>query len=426
MVIGVVACLIAGASFYYFQYESNFETAVADVKKQIESKNGNLSKAIFYKNDKESFRAVMDNLLITLLSSYRVEKSSGETFLESKQESRVCKSPMYQRLILVDEGVFVGKVYFCISDIKLAKNTLASLPTLIVLLIILVIAVITPVVASDQYLRIMLKSTENPNEPLSEFSKRVKKLPSASREVLLKIRQKNDETIEASKLAVQLEKENRHKKVLEQAAHDIGNPVLGLLKKYRLKMDMEPNEVEDSLKKISLILEELKSDTKADHYKLNVIERVSVLSVINEIVEEKRILHPRIKFSVNGTDKTIVSVTEIDFYRVMLNLITNACEAVDEIRGPRVDVLVSESKGKAVIEVSDNGKGMSEEVKVNAFKWKYTQGKESGTGLGLNYVSNKMLEWGGRVSFDTNKNGTTFILNLNLASKDEDGNEKVV
>ncbi len=66
--------------------------------------------------------------------------------------------------------------------------------------------------------------------------------------------------------------------------------------------------------------------------------------------------------------------------------------------------------------ISDNGKGISEEMKSKIFQPYFTT-KTSGTGLGLANVKNIMDEIAGEVTFESGKGkGTTFFLNFPLAT----------
>jgi signal transduction histidine kinase len=69
-------------------------------------------------------------------------------------------------------------------------------------------------------------------------------------------------------------------------------------------------------------------------------------------------------------------------HQVMLNLITNASDALDNRENPEIIIRAENINGNVGIMVEDNGCGMSEEMQTNLFKPFYTT-KSSGTGLGL-------------------------------------------
>jgi signal transduction histidine kinase len=69
-------------------------------------------------------------------------------------------------------------------------------------------------------------------------------------------------------------------------------------------------------------------------------------------------------------------------HQVMLNLITNASDALDNRENPGIIIRTKNINGNVGITVEDNGCGMSEEMQTNLFKPFYTT-KSRGTGLGL-------------------------------------------
>ena len=115
----------------------------------------------------------------------------------------------------------------------------------------------------------------------------------------------------------------------------------------------------------------------------------------------------------------------MDFYRVLSNLLTNACEALDGSKKGKVEFTAKKVLNKVEIEVSDNGPGISESEMGKIFNEGYTSGKALGTGLGLYYVNKKLNEWGGRVEGFSGNGRTVFTLTLN-APFDESGSDEVV
>ncbi len=106
---------------------------------------------------------------------------------------------------------------------------------------------------------------------------------------------------------------------------------------------------------------------------------------------------------------------------VVLNLVLNARDAMREMKGERRLVLRTRIEGyQAVVEVADNGCGMSEEVRARAFEPFFTtKGRGEGTGLGLAMVQGYAAQLGGTADIDTVPNrGTTVAVRLPIASTD--------
>ena len=99
-------------------------------------------------------------------------------------------------------------------------------------------------------------------------------------------------------------------------------------------------------------------------------------------------------------------------HQVMLNLLLNALQAID--RKGKVDVKLSQMNSSAVVEVSDNGRGIPPENLPNIFRPFYTT-KGDGTGLGLSLARRIVEDHQGRINVaSTVGKGTTFAVVLPL------------
>lgn len=115
-----------------------------------------------------------------------------------------------------------------------------------------------------------------------------------------------------------------------------------------------------------------------------------------------------------------------DIGQIVLNLVVNAAHAIkvrfgDGPKRGRITVRTRCEHGRALLEVSDNGSGISEEHKPRIFEQFFTTkpvGK--GTGQGLALVRRMVVDrHGGRVGFDTEVGtGTTFRIELPLETPD--------
>lgn len=101
--------------------------------------------------------------------------------------------------------------------------------------------------------------------------------------------------------------------------------------------------------------------------------------------------------------------------QVFLNIIVNAAQAVGE--NGRIALHTYKVNGSAIVEISDNGPGMSEDVKKRAFDPFFTTkpvGK--GTGLGLSIAYNIVKEHGGTLDIESQPGkGAKFRIKLPLA-----------
>jgi len=121
---------------------------------------------------------------------------------------------------------------------------------------------------------------------------------------------------------------------------------------------------------------------------------------------------------VNTGDQTpaIIISDQGRILQILANLISNAVKVSKQ--GDRVEIGVTERKGRYAIYVRDFGPGIPEEARDKIFE-RFTQidstttRKISGTGLGLSITRALVAQMGGNISFETrNGEGTTFSVDF--------------
>jgi PAS domain S-box-containing protein len=116
-----------------------------------------------------------------------------------------------------------------------------------------------------------------------------------------------------------------------------------------------------------------------------------------------------------------VLANELKLSQVVVNLLTNAVQALTGEREDneiRVNTWTDET-GAAVIEVEDNGRGMSEEVRLAVFEPFFTtKAAGHGTGLGLSICRSIVAGFGGEVSVESEvEKGSRFRVRLPACSE---------
>jgi len=108
-----------------------------------------------------------------------------------------------------------------------------------------------------------------------------------------------------------------------------------------------------------------------------------------------------------------VYVDAEQLWEAFLNLIRNALDAMPD--GGNLTVSAQRNGAEALVSVSDNGRGMTQDEARNLFVPFFTT-KSDGTGLGLAYVQRVINEHGGRIACATARGkGSTFRIQLPLA-----------
>jgi signal transduction histidine kinase len=116
---------------------------------------------------------------------------------------------------------------------------------------------------------------------------------------------------------------------------------------------------------------------------------------------------------VNQICKEGINVDPQGIHRCLLNLLTNAVDAVEEDDGEvRISTHYQEENGM-LITVEDNGSGIPEQISQRIFDVFFSTKGSQGTGLGLAVTKKIIEEHGGRIEVQSIPDqGTTFTIQL--------------
>jgi len=141
------------------------------------------------------------------------------------------------------------------------------------------------------------------------------------------------------------------------------------------------------------------------------------LRIVDPHLEELGI---RTELSAAGSTRYLVEGFPIHFKQVIVNLLNNACQAIEE-RGPgasapagRIELTLEKRDGVLRTSICDNGCGISEQNRARIFAPYFTTRVErGGTGMGL-YMSKMIIEssMGGRLFLQEVQGGTCFVIEL--------------
>jgi len=168
------------------------------------------------------------------------------------------------------------------------------------------------------------------------------------------------------------------------------------------------SDIQDGAARIAAIVADLRSyardDTDADPGPVDVA--VAATRALGLVDHQLRV-HGRTQTAlasgvwVDGHEGRVV--------QLMVNLLLNAAQATREHPQAYVQVAVALSDGRAVIEVSDNGPGMTEADQARIFEPFFTtRGDQGGTGLGLSICLTIAEQMGGQLTCQSVPGRTTF------------------
>ena len=217
-------------------------------------------------------------------------------------------------------------------------------------------------------------------------------------------------------------------------AHEINNP-LGIISGYAEEAAEMAEKLKDApnaeaiAKSLQVIAEEAFRCKGITQQLLNLAAPgpsqrgpVDIAEVLEQIVEVLRGLkifkEQRLRLELPPDRQPLtVHGSAGELKQVMLNLVTNALEAVDP-EGGTVTVSARRDDDHIRMEVTDNGTGMSEQVLAKAFEPFYTRAKQPGgrrgTGLGLSVSLSIVEDHGGtlRAHSDGENRGSVFTVTL--------------
>jgi signal transduction histidine kinase len=220
-----------------------------------------------------------------------------------------------------------------------------------------------------------------------------------------------------------------------QVGHEVNNPLticFGHLKKLQHKlseMNIKDKQINYSIdksfyamKRIKTIVNGLKSVAysadEVDYVAINVNEVIKVtIDFIQEIFRSESIV-----LDINLSDEKLwLYGNEGKLQQAIMNLMTNARDAIRSMPEPMISISTSVDENMIVINVSDNGPGIPEEFKERVFNSFFTtKEKGKGTGIGLPLTYQIVQEHGGDIKFSsTKKGGTSFTILLPLVCTGE-------
>lgn len=229
-----------------------------------------------------------------------------------------------------------------------------------------------------------------------------------------------DELQDSAVKLAQSEREQAWREMAKQVAHEIKNPLTPMrlsVQSFERRFDpTDPNIKEKMAEYSQTLIQQIDvmssiasafSDfAKMPKQKKKKIEVIGVVKLALDIFNEDFIsYYPAEKELFANLDKT-------QLIRVVTNLVKNAIQASEEKENPIVEVKVSSKGNNVKIVVTDNGKGIKEDVKELIFEPKFTT-KTSGMGLGLPMIKNIIEAYDGSIKFTSTEGiGTVFTVIL--------------
>ncbi len=214
--------------------------------------------------------------------------------------------------------------------------------------------------------------------------------------------------------------------------HEIGNPInsikvaLSLLQKNAASYSPEKvgDFVTDSLTEISRVEYLLKALRNFSLFETPDSKRMRFNDFMTKFVSlvrgdfQKRGIEINTKLSV-GSDW--IHADQRILHHILLNLLTNAADALQGMEEPRITIESRHSAGYIDLKVMDNGRGISKEELAKIFNPFFTT-KSHGTGLGLVIIRKLLSKMNSSIKIESQKNVGTTVTILIPAMDELDAN----
>lgn len=229
------------------------------------------------------------------------------------------------------------------------------------------------------------------------------------------LHQTQKELIQAAKLAMLGE-------MAASVNHELNQPLtamriyvenLRLLHRKKAYLQAETN-LEDVIKlidRMAKIIGQYKLFARKSAGKIGPVALSEVIQTASSILCNKL---DKVRFDYVCTSSfqpLLVMADAVPLEQVLLNLLDNACDAAIHNAKPHIWLEVSADEQQVVLQVKDNGPGLSEEELQRLFEPFYTT-KDNGLGLGLTISKRIMESFDGQIFASSNASGATFTLVL--------------
>lgn len=197
-------------------------------------------------------------------------------------------------------------------------------------------------------------------------------------------------------------------------AHEIRNPLTSIKVLFQAFKD-NPSLTKEDMKVVLSAAQQMDDlltrflrFAKSDEFNMSDVYINSLIKQVLNLVHFQ-IKNQSIEVNLQLTKLPPVMADRTMLQQALLNLVLNAIEAM-----PESGTLTISSKmenDSAVVSIRDTGSGIPEDIKDKVFDPFFTT-KADGTGLGLSIVYNIANLHNGEISFETNREGTTFTLRI--------------
>lgn len=215
------------------------------------------------------------------------------------------------------------------------------------------------------------------------------------------------------------ERKQAWREMARQVAHEIKNPLTPMrlsVQSFAHNFDPKDPEIHEKLKEFSESMiqqiDTMSSIASAFSSFAQMPHPVwEDLNLVDEVKKGLDIFHEPFIQYLPQKEVVMVSFDRIHLTRIVTNLLTNSIQALKNVEDPQILVRIRDLEDRVILEVEDNGVGISKEDASMIFEPKFTT-KSSGMGLGLPMVKNILEAYNGTITFESGQGKTVFSVSL--------------
>ncbi|WP_405604433.1 sensor histidine kinase [Polaribacter sp. Asnod1-A03] len=213
-------------------------------------------------------------------------------------------------------------------------------------------------------------------------------------------------------------------KLMNVMSHEIINTITPI-SSLAENLDSLLQENENDQETIEELSEGLKIIKRRSHHLTSFVDTYRKLAELplpqkvafnfTEVIENTLLLFRQeftsknIKILFNNLNTISINADKQQIEQVIINLISNCLYAFVGIENPEIKIVILEENNRIQLTISDNGVGISDDIKENIFIPYFTTRKD-GSGIGLTLSKSIIEAHNGNISFNSKENNTNFVI----------------
>lgn len=215
-------------------------------------------------------------------------------------------------------------------------------------------------------------------------------------------------------------------------SHELNQPIASIQSfAVNAKRFLERNRVDESIQnlseieaqteRMSRIIRNLRNFSRKDELPRELVDICKVLNQVNKMLEPRLKTEGVVLTIANQEQPIMVMGGEIRLQQVLINLISNAIEALSDQDNKQIGINIDQVDQLLEITIRDNGPGLADPTRIfEPFYTTKTGSHDDGLGLGLSIAYGFVESFGGTLrATNCDDGGALFTLNLAAIPQDD-------